>query len=585
MSNERIQRRLVAILAADAVGYSRLMEWDETSTLTELKLCWSNVVQPLVTRHQGRVFKTIGDAILAEFGSAIGAVECAIEVQQVMAVANADAPAERRIVLRIGVHLGDVIVEGSDLYGDGVNVATRIEELADPGGVVISDGIHEHIRGRLGIDFVDGGNRGVKNIERALHIWTWSPQTATPADAAGGLQPPRGKPSIAVLPFDNMSGDPEQGYFADGITEDIITDLSKVSGLFVIARNSSFAYKGQAPDVRRVSRELGVRYVLEGSVRRAANRIRINAQMIDGTTGGHLWAERYDRGLEDIFAVQDEVTRTIVSALEVKLTAGEEARRRRMHGKVDPEVYDLIVRARQTALQFRPEASVAARKMLERALAIDPGLAPGYSGLAMVTFADYANQWNGATEDNLTKARELAHKAIETDDTEPQGYIALALCLSWMRRLDEAEHEAERAIALDPNSAQALSVLGSVRDFQGRHEDAVALFARGHRLDPQFDMSLHLMGRALLALGRFDEAEVAFKRRLALAPQTDMTRFYLACLYGLTGRHDEARRHWQETQQVNPNFSVERLGQLLPYRDPSQLGRLVDGLRNAGIAI
>jgi adenylate cyclase len=302
MSNERIQRRLVAILAADVVGYSRLMEWDEASTLTELKLRWSDVVEPLVARHQGRVFKTIGDAILAEFGSAIDAVECAIDLQQAMAAANADVPAERRIALRIGVHLGDVIVEGSDLYGDGVNVATRIEGLADPGGVVISDGIHEHIRGRLGIDFVDGGNREVKNIERALHIWTWSPQTATPADAVDGLQPPRGKPSIAVLPFDNMSGDPEQGYFADGITEDIITDLSKVSGLFVIARNSSFAYKGQAPDVRKVSRELGVRYVLEGSVRRAANRIRINAQMIDATTGGHLWAERYDRGLEDIFA-------------------------------------------------------------------------------------------------------------------------------------------------------------------------------------------------------------------------------------------------------------------------------------------
>ncbi|RWE95152.1 adenylate/guanylate cyclase domain-containing protein [Mesorhizobium sp.] len=584
MSNERIQRRLAAILAADVVGYSRLMEWDEASTLTELKLRWSDMVEPLVARHQGRVFKTIGDAILAEFGSAIGAVECAIEVQQAMAAANADVPAERRIVLRIGVHLGDVMVEGSDLYGDGVNVATRIEGLADPGGVVISDGIHEHMRGRLGIDFVDGGNREVKNIERALHIWTWSPKTAAPADAVGGLQPPLGKPSIAVLPFDNMSGDPEQGYFADGIAEDIITDLSRVSGLFVIARNSSFAYKGQAPDVRKVSRELGVRYVLEGSVRRAANRIRINAQMIDGTTGGHLWAERYDRDLEDIFAVQDEVTRTIVSALEVKLTAGEEARRGK-HGKVDPEVYDLIVRARQTALQFRPEASVEARKMLERALAIDPGLALGYSGLAMVTFADYANQWNGATEDNLTKARELAHKAIETDDTEPQGHIALAICLSWMRRLDEAEHEAERAITLDPNSAQAFSVLGSVRDFQGQHEDAVALFTRAHRLDPQFDMSLHLMGRALLALGRFDEAEIAFKRRLALAPRTDMTRFYLACLYGLTGRHDEARRYWQETQQVNPNFSVERLGQILPYQNPSQLGRLVEGLRNAGIAI
>src|SRR3712207_6760174 len=315
------------------------------------------------------------------------------------------------------------------------------------------------------------------------------------------------KPSIAVLPFDNMSGDPEQGYFADGITEDIITDLSKVSGLFVIARNSSFAYKGQAPDIRKVSRELGVRYVLEGSVRRAAGRIRINAQMIDGATGGHLWAERYDRDLEDIFAVQDEVTRSIVSALKVKLTAGEEAQREG-RSKVDPEAYDLLVRARQTMLQLRPEGAVEARRMLERVIEIDPGLALAYAQLSIITFADYANQWNGATPENLERALELARKAIETDATEPQGHIARALALSWMRRLDEAERAAEHALALDPNSADAYAGLGNIRDFQGRHEDAVALYRQAHRLDPQFDMALHFLGRALLALGRFDEAEI-----------------------------------------------------------------------------
>jgi len=587
MGSEQIQRRLAAILAADIVGYSRLMERDEASALAGLKLWRNEVAEPLVARHQGRIFKTIGDAILVEFSSAVGAVECAVAMQEAMVAANDDGPAERRIVLRIGVHLGDVTVEGSDLYGDGVNVATRLEGLADPGGVVISEGIHEHVRGRLSTDFVDGGNREVKNIERQLHIWTWSPGAgaSTALDPVGGTeQLLRGKPSVAVLPFDNMSGDPEQSYFADGITEDIITDLSKVSGLFVIARNSSFAYKGRAPDVRKVSRELGARYVLEGSVRRAANRIRINAQMIDGTTGGHLWAERYDRDLEDIFAVQDEVTRTIVDALKVKLTAGEEARRE-SRNRIDPEAYDLLVRARQTALQFRPEAAVEGRKMLERALAIDPGLALGYSGLAMVANVDYANQWNGATEDNLTKALELAHRAIELDETEPQGHIALAISLSWMRRLDEAEHAVERAIALDPNSARAYSVLGTTRDYQGRHEDAVALFTRAHRLDPQFDMSLHFLGRALLALGRFDEAEIAFKRRLALAPRSDMTRFYLACLYGHTGRHEEARRYWQETLEVNPAFSVAHLRQFLPYRDPNHLDRLMDGLRSAGIVV
>jgi len=587
MANERIQRRLAAILAADVVGYSRLMERDEAGTLTGLKARWKEVLDPLVERHLGRVFKQMGDGVLVEFSSAVSAVECAAELQQAMTVANRDLPADSRIVLRIGVNLGDVMVDGSDLYGDGVNVAARIEGLAEPGGVAISDGVHEHVRGRTGIDFVDSGSRKVKNIERPVHIWTWSPDaSAVEAVNAVVVVPPPlpQKPSIAILPFDNMSGDPEQSYFADGITEDIITDLSKVSGLFVIARNSSFAYRGQASDIRKVSRELGVRYVLEGSVRRAANRIRVNAQMIDGTTGGHLWGERYDRDLEDIFAVQDEVTRTIVGALKVKLTDNEEARREAC-SKVDPEVYDLLVRSRQTLLQLSPEAAVEARAMLERVLALDPGQALAYARFSIISFADYANQWNGATPDNLTKALELARKAIETDESEPEGHIALALALSWMRRLDEAGCAAERAVALDPNSADAYTGLGNIRDFQGRHEEAVALYTRAHRLDPQFDMSLHFLGRALLSLGRFGEAETAFKRRLALAPRSDMTRFYLTCLYARTGRHEEAQRCWDEMLKVNPCFSVDHLKRALPYRDPNLVDKLIDDIREAGITI
>ena len=587
MSTAPIQRRLVAILAADVVGYSRLMEHDETATLTELKLRWSEIMEPVVASHQGRIFKRIGDGMLVEFGSAVSAVECAVELQKAMATANVDTPADRHIVLRIGINLGEVMVDGSDLYGAGVNVASRIEGLADPGGVAISNAVREHVHGRLSIDFIDGGGREVKNIERLLHIWTWSPDAGTVAglDAAEGApRPLPGRPSIAVLPFDNMSGDPEQGYFADGITEDIITDLSKVSGLFVIARNSSFAYKGQAPDIRKVSRELGVRYVLEGSVRRIASRVRITAQMIDGTSGGHLWAERYDRDLQDVFAVQDEVTRTIVDALKVKLTAGEEARREH-RGKIDPEAYDLIVRSRQTSLQLRPEAAIEARRMLERVIEIDPKLAIAYARMSIIVFSEYANQWNNATAENLTRALELARKAVATDDTEPQGHISLAIVLGWMRQLDEAEQAAERAMALAPNLADAYTCLGNVRDYQGRHEDAVALFTRAYRLDPQFDMSLHFLGRALLALGRYDEAEVAFKRRLTLMPRSDMSRFYLACLYGLTGRHEEARRTWQEMLEVNPSFSIDHVKRTVPYKDTTLVDRLVDGLRNAGVVI
>jgi adenylate cyclase len=542
------------------------------------------VVEPLIASHQGRIFKRIGDGMLVEFGSAVAAVECAVELQKAMSAANDDAAADRRLVLRIGINLGDVMVDGSDLYGAGVNVASRIEGLAGPGGVAISNSVHEHVHGRLSLDFVDGGSHEVKNIERPVHIWNWSPEGGIDAASGALPQPSPNRPSIAVLPFDNMSGDPEQGYFADGITEDIITDLSKVSGLFVIARNSSFAYKGSAPDIRKVSRELGVRYVLEGSVRRIASRVRITAQMIDGTNGGHIWAERYDRDLEDVFAVQDEVTRTIVDALKVKLTAGEEARLE-SRGKIDPEAYDLIVRARQTVLQLRPEASMEARRMLERVIEIDPALAVAYARLSIISFAEYANQWNDATPDNLTQALALARKAIETDEVEPQGHISLAIVLCWMRRLDEAEQAAERAVALAPNLADAYTCLGNIRDFQGRHEDAIALHRRGHRLDPQFDMSLHFLGRALLALGRFDEAETAFRRRLTLMPRSDMSRFYLACLYGLSGRHAEARRSWQETLEVNPNFSIDHLRQTLPYKDPTQLDRLLEGLRSAGVAV
>ncbi len=451
-----------------------------------------------------------------------------------------------------------------------------------PAAIAITDAVIQHVRGRVEVAFVDRGTHEVKNIEQPLHVWGWKPG----ATLVVSLEEPQlpEKPSIAVLPFDNMSGDPEQGYFADGITEDIITDLSKVSGLFVIARNSSFAYKGQSPDVRQVSRELGVRYVLEGSVRRAANRVRINAQMIDGTNGGHVWADRYDRDLSDIFEMQDEVTRTIVGALKVKLTAGERAQRE-SRGKIDPEAYDLVVRSRQAMLQLRPEGAAQARAMLERALEIDPNLAIAYARLAVINFAEHINRWNDATPDNLRRSMELAEKAIETDETEPQAHMAMAICLSWERRLEEAEQHSERAIELDPNSPDGYVSLGNVREFQGRSEEAVPLYTRAYRLDPQWDMALHFLGRSLLSLGRYDEAETAFNKRLKLSPHSDMTRFYLACVYGRQGRYDDARRMWNEVFEVNPNFSIDHLRQTLPYADPASFDRNLEGLREAGIDI
>jgi adenylate cyclase len=569
-------------MSADIVGYSRLMGQSESRTLARLKAARADVVDPAIAEHGGRIVKTTGDGLLAEFSSAVDAVQCGVAIQSAMA-GRADGAAEGdRLQYRVGVHVGDIIIDGEDIFGDGVNVAARIEGLAEPGGVAISDGVIQHIRGRVEVAFADRGMHEVKNIEHPLHVWGWTPGVAAAVSLAEPSLPE--KPSIAVLPFDNMSGDPEQGYFADGITEDIITDLSKVSGLFVIARNSSFAYKGQAPDVRKVSRELGVRYVLEGSVRKAASRVRINAQMIDGTTGGHLWAERYDRDLEDIFSVQDEVTRTIVGALKVQLTASEQTQRD-SRGKISPQAYDLIVRARQTALQLRPEAARQARSMLERVIDLDPHVALPYARLSVVTFAEYANRWNNATADNLTRAMDLAEKAIATDETEPQGHIAMAICLSWQRRFDEAERHAERAIELDPNSPDGHTSVGNIREFQGRSEEAIPLYTRAYRLDPQWDMALHFLGRSLLSLDRFEEAETAFKKRLVLSPHSDMTRFYLASLYGRSGRHEEARQLWRELEGINPNFSVEHLRQSLPYADPAWLDRHLDGLRQAGISV
>jgi adenylate cyclase len=570
-------------MSADVVGYSLLMGRSESATLARLKAVRAEVVDPAIAEHDGRIVKTTGDGLLIEFSSAVDAVQCGIALQSAMAGRSDGATETDLLQYRVGIHVGDIIIDGDDIFGDGVNVAARIEGLAEPGGVAISDAVNEHVRGRIDFAFADRGEHEVKNIDRPLHVFAWTPGKGVEDFALAEPALPQ-KPSIAVLPFDNMSGDPEQGYFADGITEDIITDLSKVSGLFVIARNSSFAYKGQSPDVRKVSRELGVRYVLEGSVRRGGSRVRINAQMIDGQTGGHLWAERYDRDLEDIFAVQDEVTRTIVSALKVKLTEGEETRRE-SRGKVIPEAYDLLVRARSTMLQLSPESAIEARGILRRVIELGSGQSLAYARLSLITFAEFANQWNDATPENLTRALELAEKAIEADDTEPQAHISRALVLAWLRRLDEAEVSANRAIELDPNFADGYGGLGNVHEYQGKYESAVALYTRTHRLNPQFDMALHFLGRALLALGRYNEAEVAFKRRLAIRPRTDMTRFYLACLYGKTGRFKEARKIWAELLEINPTFSVQHFKTSLPYSDPGWLDGILDGLRQANIAV
>jgi adenylate cyclase len=585
VSEEGVERKLTAILAADVVGYSRLMGEDEAGTLARLKSLRKDLVQPKITGGHGRIVKLMGDGLLAEFPSVVEAVRCAVDIQQDMIGREPDLPDEQRIRLRIGVNLGDIIVEGSDIYGDGVNIAARLEALADPGGICISGKVYEEVKNKLPTAFEDLGEQEVKNIREPVRVHRWTDTVADPVPGMAGAEgalPLSDKPSIAVLPFTNLSGDPEQGYFADGISEDITTDLSKVSGLFVIARNSSFAYKGQNPDVRKVSHELGVRYVLEGSVRKASGRVRINAQMIDGSTGGHIWAERYDRKVEDIFAVQDEVTHAIIDALKVELGDKEQARREG-RGKVNPEAYDCLLRARQCLDQMSAKSLNDSRIMLMRAIELDPGLAAAYATLSIIYCTEYLNKWNDPSPNHLEQALEFARQACERDKNEPRAYYALAHCQMWLMNWDDAERAAQRALELDPNFAGGFAALGLVRDYTGRHEDAVSLFERALKLHPQYGMALQYLGRAQFALGRYDEAERTFTRRLIHSPRSDMTRAFLASLYGHTGRAQDAHRLWQEVMELNSDFSVEHIRRVLPFRDPLWFDRFVDGLSKVGL--
>jgi adenylate cyclase len=587
MNATPLVQRLAAILAADAAGYSRLMALDDQATVAALDAA-RQVFRAQIESHQGRVIDMAGDSILAVFPTASGAVSAALSVQQELDAASEQVDEDRRMRFRIGVHLGDVIEKpDGSVYGDGVNIAARLEGLAVQGGITISDAVRGAVRGKVPASFADQGEQVVKNIPEPVHAFgvmllvggaTAAAATAPPAPARRAP----GKPSLAVLPFSNLSADTDQEYFADGITEDIITDVSKVSGLFVIARNSSFALGKQNLDVQEVGRKLGVRHVLEGSVRKVGMKVRINAQLIEVESGFHVWAERYDRGLEDIFLVQDELTRRIVEALKVNLTGIEEAGRQD-RSKVDARAYDCYIRGRALLLQFTAEATREACSLFERAIELDPGMAQAYGYLVFAHGAEFLNRWNDAPPDTRERMHQLALRAIEANELEPTGHLALATSLLWQRRLADAERAARRALELAPNSAEAHGGLGNAMHFSGRFEQAIAQFEQAIKLDPRFDMWIQFCGRSQLALERYDDAEKSFKRRLMYLPKSDVTRAYLASLYGSTGRLDEARAVWREMLEINPDFSMQHLIRLMPYADPAPLDRLVAGLRNAGL--
>ena len=589
MAEERVQRRLAAILAADVVGYSRLMEVDEEGTLAQLKVYRKAVIDPRIAEHNGRIVKLMGDGALVEFASAVDAVTCAIDIQKELAECNAVLPEDRKILFRIGINVGDIIVDGDDIYGDGVNIAARLEGLADPGGIYISRTARDQVRDKVPIRIEDRGEQSVKNIARPVRAFCVMMESENPASPRQEIEtarfPPMPKnPSIAVLAFNNLSGDDDQEYFSDGISEDIITDLSKLADLHVIARNSSFVYKGRAVSIPEVASELGIRYVLEGSVRKAGNRVRVNAQLIDSTTGGHVWADRFDRDLNDIFAVQDELTREIVSALKVELTADDRDRlaRKRM---VDIEAYNLFLRGReQTRLNTRT-GNIEARNLLKRAVEIEAEYAAAQACIAFTYVIDYVNGWSDNQDNLLQTGLELARQAVAIDDEEPQAHFALAVAKLWNRELDQALAEAERCLELEPNSADGYLAMAHAQIFNGDAAAAIERLESYIKLDPLYpDLMLQFLAEARISLGRFEEAVVALKQRLERNPDAGSAYALLASCYGNLNKVAEGREALSALMRIDPEFSIERRRRVLPFRNAADFELRVKGLRKAGLS-
>ena len=590
MAAEQFERKLAAILAADVAGYSRLMGADEAGTHARFKALREQLIEPKIAEHRGRIVKLAGDGVLVEFSSVVDAVQCAVEVQQCIAVCNADLEPEQRIELRLGINLGDVIIDGDDIYGDGVNVAARLEGLALPSSVCVSDVVHQMVRGRIDLAFEDLGEQQVKNIAQPVRVWRWINDDSVakrPLSGTGKVTAPTlpDKPSIAVLPFNNLSRDPDQEYFSDGLTEDLITDLSQLSGLFVTARHAVFPYKTRPATPQEVAKDLGVRYVLEGSVRRAANRVRINAQLIDATTGFHLWAQRYDRDLEDIFDLQDEITRAIVGALEVHLTPREQAGIERRYTE-NLEAYDLFLQARERYWRRTREGVAQARTTLERAITLDPTFAAAHALLAEIYRSEWWFGWRDE-EHALDRALELARKGVALDDSLPFAHMFLGWIHLWRKEHDQAIAAAKRCLALDPNNAEGHARLGNTLELAGRPAEGLPFIETAMRLDPHYPfLYVFWLGNAFHSMQRYDEAVAAYRRVISRTPDFLYVRLFLAAVYAQQGRIDQAKVEAGEALRISGGFgafSVQRVAQRLPLKDAGALARLVDGMRQAGL--
>jgi adenylate cyclase len=587
MAEARVERRLAAILAADVAGYSRLMCADEVGTLAALKAHRREIVDPAIAQHHGRIVKTTGDGMLVEFASAVDAVTCAVAVQEKMAERTAEGTGPR-IQFRVGINIGDIIIDGDDIFGDGVNLAARVENECEPGGVCLSGGAFDQVRGKTSLAFDDLGERSLKNIDRPVRLYTVRRSGAAAAKLSGetAAKPPllSDKPSIAVLPFDNMSGDPEQQYFSDGLSEDIITLLSSWRSFPVIARNSSFAFGKQSRDIRTIGRELSARYVIEGSVRKSGNRVRITAQLIDADSGHHLWAKKFDGAYDDVFALQDEITRQIVSSVEPEMEKAE-LRKSEAKRSENLDAWDHFLRGRAFLYRLTPEDTVRARAMFERAIALDSQYSDAWAGLSWTYQREIlfdVVEDRKAWEEQALKA---ARRAVALDEGSSFAHLALGGAFQWSNQHDQAIAETRMAVELNPSNVAAWLALGNRLDIIGQHEEGIALLEKCLRLnahDPHNHIYYAQLGRAYINARKCEIALRYLRESIRIKPDHANTYHVLAICLGHLGRVNDACEAAQRCEQLRPGL-MKRRAYWNIYLDPEANKHLTEGLRKAGL--